>query len=88
MAHPSALDEDLVKLLHDRDGLETVVMLQDGRRLVVYDIAWGYDIGDQWAHVTTNISPGRVGVAVDLFWTSEVVSVIDPGTDRKIYTVS
>jgi hypothetical protein len=88
MAQPPALDEDLVKLLHDRDGVETVVMLQDGRRLVVYDIAWGYDIGDQWAHVTTNISPGREGAAVDVFWTSAVASVIDPSTGRKIHTTS
>ncbi|MEV6601986.1 hypothetical protein AB0M36_34805 [Actinoplanes sp. NPDC051346] len=88
MAQPPALDKDLVKLLHDRGGVETVVMLQDGRRLVVFDIAWGYDLGDQWAHVTTNISPGREGAAVNLFWTNEVVSVIDAGTDRKIYTAS
>jgi hypothetical protein len=88
MAEPSVLDEDLVKLLHDRDGVETVVMLQDGRRLVVYDIAWGYDLGDQWAHVTANIGPGREGTAVDLFWTSAVVSVIDPDTGRKIYAAS
>ncbi|MEV6599888.1 hypothetical protein AB0M36_23985 [Actinoplanes sp. NPDC051346] len=88
MAQPPVLDEDLVKLLRDRDGVETVVMLQDGRRLVVYDIAWGYDLGDQWAHVTTNISPGREGAAVDLFWTSEVDSVIDPDAGRKIYTAS
>jgi hypothetical protein len=88
MVQPPALDEDLVKLLHDREGLETVVMLQDGRHLVVYDIAWGYDIGDPWAHVTTNISPGRDGASVDVFLTSEVASVIDPGTDRKIYIAS
>ncbi|MBM2614173.1 hypothetical protein JIG36_01210 [Actinoplanes sp. LDG1-06] len=88
MARLPELDEDLVKLLHDRDGVETVVMLQDGRRLVVYDIAWGYDIGDQWAHVTTNISPGREGAAVDVFLTSEVASLIDPGTDQRIYTAS
>jgi hypothetical protein len=88
MTQPPALDEDLMKLLRDRDGVETVVMLRDGRRLVIYDIAWGYDIGDQWAHVTTNISPGREGAAVDLFWTSEVASVINPGNDRKIYIAS
>ncbi|WP_305785544.1 hypothetical protein [Symbioplanes lichenis] len=84
MTQPPAL----VKLLHDRDGVETVVLLQDGRRLVVYDIAWGYDLGDQWAHVTTNISPGREGAAVDVFRTSEVVSVIDPDTGRTVYSPS
>jgi hypothetical protein len=85
---PRALDEDLVTLLQERDGVRTVVVLRDGRRFVVYDIAWGYDLGDQWAHVTTNISPGREGAAVDFFWTSDVVSVIDPGTDLMIYAAS
>ncbi|MBL7253205.1 hypothetical protein [Paractinoplanes lichenicola] len=88
MHQPPALDEDLVKLLHDRGGVETIVTLQDGRCLVVYDIAWGYDIGEQWAHVTTNVSPGREGAAVDVFSTSEVASLTDPGTARRIYTAS
>lgn len=61
------------------------MVLRDGRRLVVYDIAWGYDFGDQWAHVTTNASPGVEGASLDFFYTSEVVSVIDPGTDGTVY---
>ena len=42
-----------MKSLHDRDGVETVVIRRDSRRRVVYDIAWGYDLGEKWAHVTT-----------------------------------
>ena len=88
MAQPEVRDGDLVQLLQERDGVKTVVMLRDGRRLIVYDIAWGYDIGDQWAHVTTNISPRVEGASVDVFYTSDVASVIDPRTNEMIYRSS
>ena len=84
MPHPHAQDSELLHLLQRRDGVATVVVLRDGRRMVVYDIAWGYDLGDEWAHVTTNISPGRAGASVDVFSTGEVVSVIDPDTGNVI----
>lgn len=85
MSQPAAQDEDLLESLDRRAGRETVVVLRDGRRLTVYDIAWGYDMGDAWAHVTTNVSPGFEEVSVDFFLTSEVAFVIDPSSDQVIY---
>ena len=85
MSQPAAQDEDLLECLGRRGGRETVVVLRDGRRLTVYDIAWGYDMGDSRAHVTTNVSPGVEGVSVDFFSTSEVAFVIDPSSNQVIY---
>lgn len=47
----------MIALLRDRDGMPTTVTLRDGRELTVWNIAWGYDIDDDYAHITTNCSP-------------------------------
>lgn len=72
-------DQELIDLLLERDGRWTEVELHDGHRLRVLNIAWGYDEGDEYAHVTTNCSPspGR-RVPMDFFFTSDVARVIDP----------
>ncbi len=62
----------------------TTVVLRDGRRLPVFNIAWGNDVGDDHSHVTTNISPGMDGATVDLFPTSDITSVLDD-TGAVIY---
>lgn len=78
---PDPADEDLIRLLCRRDAHETtLVELQDGRRLTVFNIAWGYDLGDEHAHVTTNISPFQDGYAIDFFFTDEVRRVVDADT--------
>jgi hypothetical protein len=53
----SPVDEELIDLLVRREGMTTEVVLRDGRRLRVVNIAWGYDDGDAHAHVTTYVSP-------------------------------
>jgi hypothetical protein len=68
----------IVPLLQSRDGEETLVILSQDRRLIVFDIAWGEDLGDDFEHITTNISPGVEGAVIDLFFTDEVVSIVDP----------
>lgn len=34
------------------DGRLTYLVLEDGRRFRSFNIAWGYDLGDTFAHVT------------------------------------
>lgn len=82
---PAPVDGELLAELARRDQLETTVVLNDGRRLRVFDIAEGYDMGDEWAHVTTNASPGRPGAPLDFFFTSEVLELVDPSTGRRLY---
>lgn len=75
---PPPRDSQLIELFQRRDGLATVVVLRDGQRLTVHNIAWGYDMGDQFAHVTSNISPFVAGEPIEFFFTSEVRDVLDP----------
>jgi len=72
---PRPADSQLIDLLNKRDGQQTMLMLRDGRRLDVRNIAWGYDMGDEFAHVTTNCSPHIDGLPLDVFFTNEVRAV-------------
>ena len=79
------VDEDLVELLRGRDAIDTVVELEDGQRLRVRNIAWGYDSGDHSAHITTNCSPFVPGYDVDLFFTNEILSVEDDLSEEVVW---
>jgi len=68
----------IVPLLEARDGQKTRVDLSGQRNFEVFNIAWGEDIGDDYEHITSNISPEVDGARVDLFFTDEVARVIDP----------
>jgi len=75
----------IVPLLQARDGRNTALKLSGQRALEVYNIAWGEDLGDDFDHLTTNISPEVDGATVDLFFTDEVVSVIDPANGAVLW---
>ena len=66
-------DERLIEYLRSRDGSLTILRDTDGISHRVFNIAWGYDFGDQFAHVTTNISPGVDGEEPSFFFTNEIV---------------
>lgn len=85
MVQPPAADTRLIDLLRERDGRPTVVELHDGRRLTVINIAWGYDMGDTHAHVTTNCSPDVAGEPIDVFFTGEVQRVMDPDREEPLW---
>ena len=55
------------KLLEQRSGMSTCVMLASGQQILVHDVAWGRDVGDVWEHVTANCSPLVAGHDVHLF---------------------
>ena len=82
---PPPQDEAILRLLQERDGSASQVVLSDGKKLTVFNIAWGYDLGDEFAHVTTNISPGVKDSAVDFFFTESVTAVIDPTNGAVLY---
>ncbi|MFF2149462.1 hypothetical protein [Kitasatospora sp. NPDC058190] len=77
---PAPRDTAIVDLLQERDGLSTEVVLRDGVRLVVLNSACGYDIGDEYAHVTTNVSPFVEDGEIGFFFTSDVAVIADPST--------
>ena len=72
--------------LQGRDGQPTIVVLRDGQALLVMNIAWGYDEGEGFAHITTNISPFQDGRDIDLFLTSDVLHILDPVTGATLWT--
>jgi hypothetical protein len=74
---PDPVDLAILDVLQGRDGRLTIVRLEDGRRLRTFNIAWGYDRGDRFSHVTTNISPDVEGEAIDFFFTNEVTALLD-----------
>ena len=81
---PDPKDLAVLSALQERDGTVTEVELIDGQRLTVVNIAWGYDMGDRFSHITTNMSPTVDGLAIDFFYSSSVVQVIDPATKTII----
>ena len=79
-------DRKILEILKRRDARWTEVHLRDGTVLEVFNIAWGRDLGDKHAHVTTNCSPMQGDeVPIDFFYTSEVAAIVDRGSGRTIY---
>jgi len=79
------VDSDLIQLLRDRDGIRTDVTLKDGRILAVFNVAWGYDMDDPFAHLSANVSPTVEGHALDFFFTHDVAAIADPETGSVLY---
>ena len=61
---------------------------------MVHDVAWGYDLGEDVAHVTTNVSPPNVDYEVDFtydvdfFRSNEVVRIEDVETGMLLFETS
>jgi hypothetical protein len=78
-------DESMIAAFQDRGGLPTLVTLRNGSSLVVHNIAWGYDEGHEWAHVTSNVSPAIDSAPVGFFYTSDVLRLNDPETGGLVF---
>jgi hypothetical protein len=50
----------------------------------VWNIAWGYDAGDSWAHITTNTSPDGRGEEADFFFTHGVSAIRVPESGKLL----
>ncbi|MFF1828257.1 hypothetical protein [Paenarthrobacter sp. NPDC058233] len=78
------MDADIINLLAARGGVATRVYLENGTVYTVFNIAWGYDMGEPFAHVTTNISPEVKGAPIDVFCTEDIVQIRDESSDAII----
>jgi hypothetical protein len=85
-SQPEAADTDLINLLITRDGAPTLVSVLEGDTFTVFNIASGYDFGDEYAHVTTNVSPFIPDVPIDVFSTDRVNQVCDASTGTVLYS--
>ena len=82
-----ARDGSLIRLLLSRDGVLTVAVHKDGTEFVFSNIAWGYDLGDEYAHITTNISPRIEGLSEDFFFTNELVDLRDHELGYSLFSL-
>lgn len=78
------MDKDIINVFKERDGIETSVELRNGKIYQVWNIAWGYDLGDSYAHITTNISPAIESAPIDFFYSSEIVRIIDRAKNQTL----
>jgi hypothetical protein len=79
----------ILEILQMRDTATTDVVLANGEQFRVFNIAWGYDIGDDFAHVTTNISPDpQAEHTIDFFFISDVRRLIDAETGASLFEVT
>jgi hypothetical protein len=75
-----------LRVLQERCGRWSVVHLFAGHCCRVFDIGWGHDIGADYDHVTTNVSPGPLGEhPVDFFFTSDVARIEDAVTGELLF---
>ena len=60
------------------------MVTKQGEKYRVLNIAWGYRLGDQYALITTNISPSIDGEEIDAFFTSDIEEVWDAERGYKL----
>jgi hypothetical protein len=78
----------IIEILKHRCNEWTRVVLQSGQELKVFNIAWGYDLGDDYAHITTNISPPNEEIInSDFFKVDEVIKLEDEESGRIIWSL-
>ena len=78
-------DEHIIKIFKTTDQIEKMVFLDNNSVLTVWNIAWGYDIGDEFAHITTNISPEIKNSDIDYFYTNEIQKIEDLTNGKILY---
>ena len=68
--------EHITSILDSRVGLLTEVRLVSGQTFVVHNVAAGRDMGVDFDHFTTNISPAPTGPhTIDFFHADQVASI-------------
>lgn len=78
-------DQHIIAIFKTTDQLEKAVYLDNNTILTVFNIAWGYDIGDEFAHITTNISPEILNSDIDYFYTNEIQKIEDRTNGKILY---
>lgn len=86
--NPCELDLEIMEILKDRTGCETIIELRTGSFAYAIDYAWGYDTEAEYAHVTTNCSPGDGKRELDSFFTDEVVKITDQATGEVLFDLN
>jgi hypothetical protein len=86
LSHQRALD-----ILVHRCGEWSQVTLRDGKVCAVFDVGWGYDLGQDVAHITTNCSPGpdpedvEFPFECDFFLADQISRIVDLETNALLF---
>ena len=90
LSHERALD-----ILVYRCGRGSRVHLLDGSVCMTRDVAWGYDLGEDVAHITTNVSPGpdadeevEFSYQIDFFYADRIAKIEDAETGGVLFELS
>lgn len=79
--HSRALD-----ILKSRDSKWTVVRLHGGDVCRVHSIAWGYDLGDEIAHITTNTNlESSESHTIDFFYANQIAEINDDESGELLF---
>lgn len=79
--------ESVSRILQDRCGVWSLVDLTEGLRIRVLNVAWGRDTGEDFDHITTNVSPQPQGDhTIDFFLASEVLRISDAKTGEVFFS--
>ena len=61
------------------------MLLSGARTLRIFNVAWGEGLGDDFEHITSNISPRVDDATIDFFFTDEVASIVEPARDEPLW---
>ena len=75
----------IVRLLEQRAGRPTELLLRDGTKVTAHNIAWGLDPGEDWEHLSLNIAPRVPGAAFEFVRTCDVSRIVDPATGEVLF---
>lgn len=78
-------DQGIIEVFTTADQIEKTVYLDNNLVLTVWNIAWGYDLGEDFAHITTNISPEIQNSSNDFFYTNEIKRIEDRITGKSLF---
>ncbi|MEM6385148.1 MAG: hypothetical protein AAF718_02815 [Pseudomonadota bacterium] len=60
-------DTALIYKLVERNGMPTIAVFEDGEEHIFYDITYGYDLGEEYAHIYTNMDSKVEGAQIEFF---------------------
>ncbi|MBK7213676.1 MAG: hypothetical protein IPH88_10375 [Bacteroidales bacterium] len=69
-------DSHLVEMFNFFQDKELTVILNNGDELKVWNSAAGYDELDDFAHISSNVSPSMEGRTIDYFYTNEIKRIL------------
>ena len=83
---PKPDTDRVLDALRYKDGEACDVTLENGDVVRVFNIAWGFDMDNPVAHITTNISPSPPDThTVDYFEADEVVKIVHVETMAVLF---